>query len=316
MVTLILATAAHAEWKFSGYTQARYNLWDSDLDEADEFDLRRVRLKAEGPVSDETMMKLQLDFSKLDDTGSGSVELKDALISRKLNPEWTATLGFTSVPFGYEVPTSSSRRLALERSEAANRLFPGERDIGLYLHYAPAKAKRPAVSLGYGNGLAKWYSNDSAGNEDTDSSALFARVQWPLPNKGVAGASYMMASRNREIAGVETDFGSEDVFGLHARYNFPKQWALQAEYYDGEILDVDVDGWYAMAEYALPKAPATIYYRYDTFDRQQPDDFSRHTLGMAYDLNKNERLTLQGERIDSYTSESFTNFALQWQVKY
>lgn len=317
MVTVMLTTAAHAEWKFSGYTQARYNFWDGDLeDEPDAFDLRRVRIKAEGPVSEETTIKLQFDLGKLDDEGAGDIELKDALISRKLNPEWTATAGFTSVPFGYEVPTSSSRRLALERSEAANRLFPGERDTGLYLHYTPQQKNRASVSLGYGNGLAKWYSGDRSGNEDSDSSALFARVQWPLANSGVAGVSYMMASRNREIGGVDTDFGSEDVLGLHARYNFPRHWSLQAEYYDGEILDIGVDGWYAMAEYALPKAPATIYYRYDTFDRQQPDDFTRHTAGIAYDLNKNERVTLQGERYDDYDSESHTNFALQWQVKY
>ncbi|MEN6642530.1 MAG: porin [Armatimonadia bacterium] len=317
LATALLAVcgAVHAEWKFSGYTQARYNFWDGDLDSDDAFDLRRVRIKAEGPVSEETTIKLQFDLGKLDDDG-GDVELKDALITRKLNEEWTGTLGFTSVPFGYEVPTSSSRRLAFERSEAANKLFPGERDTGLYFHYTPEKAGRPMASFGYGNGLKKWRDSDSKGNEDTDSSAFIARLQWPVGKGGVAGASYMMADRKREIDGVEQDFGSENVLGLHVRYDLPKTWAFQAEYYDGEILNVDAKGWYAMAEYALPKAPATIFYRYDTFDRQQPEDFSRNTLGVAYELSKNERVTLQGERYDDYDGKQYTNFGLQYQVKY
>ncbi|MEN6302043.1 MAG: porin [Armatimonadia bacterium] len=314
-VVFAISGAVQAEWKFGGYTQARYNFWDGDLDSDDAFDLRRVQIKAEGPVSEETTIKLQVDLGKLDDHG-GDVELRDALITRKLNAEWTGTLGLTSVPFGYEVPTSSSRRLALERSLAASKLFPGEVDTGLYFHYMPEKKGRPMASFGYGNGLKKWRDADSKGNEDTDSSALIARVQWPVGKSGVAGASYMMADRKREIDGVETDFGSENVLGLHVRYDLPKTWAFQAEYYDGELLDVDVDGWYAMAEYALPKAPATIFYRYDTFDLQQPQDFSRNTLGVAYELSKNERVTLQGERYDDYDGKQYTSFGLQYQVKY
>lgn len=314
-VVVTMCGAVQAEWKFSGYTQARYNFWDGDLDSNDAFDLRRVRIKAEGPVSEETTIKLQFDLGKLDDDG-GDVELKDALITRKLNAEWTGTLGYTSVPFGYEVPTSSSRRLAFERSEAANKLFPGERDTGLYFHYTPEKKGRPMATFGYGNGLKKWRDADSKGNEDTDSSAFIARVQWPVGKSGTAGASYMMADRKREIEGVETDFGSEDVLGLHVRYDLPKSWAFQAEYYDGELLDVDVNGWYGMAEYALPKAPMTLFYRYDTFDQQKAHDFARHTVGAAYELSKSERVTLQAETYDDYAGESFTNFGLQYQVKY
>lgn len=315
VVVLAMCGAVQAEWKFSGYTQARYNFWDSELDSADAFDLRRVRIKAEGPVSDETTIKLQFDLGKLDDDG-GDVELKDALITRRLNNEWVGTLGFTSVPFGYEVPTSSSRRLAFERSEAANKLFPGERDTGLYFHYKPQKKGRPMASLGYGNGLSKWYSADKSGNEDSDSSALFARVQWPVGKSGVAGASYMMADRKRDVGDETIDYGSEDVFGLHVRYDLPTSWAFQGEYYDGEILDVDVDGWYAMAEFALPKAPVTLFYRYDTFDQQKTEEYARHTIGAAYELSKNERLTIQAEDYDDYTGRSLTNFGLQYQVKY
>lgn len=321
MLTVLVATGlglaglVQAEWKFSGYTQMRYNFWDSDLDKGDAFDARRARIKAEGAVSQVTTFKIQIDLAKLDDSGGGEVELKDLLLTRTLNEQWKGSLGFTSVPFGYEVPTSSSKRLPLERSQAANKLFPGERDTGLYFHYTPENKKAPDVVFGFSNGMAKWYEADKSGNEDTDSWALMARLQWHLPDDGCAGLSYRMADRTREVGGVEQDY-DDDLLGLHLRYNFPRNWALQAEYYDGSDMDVDVSGWYGQAEYAFSSRPATAFYRYDVYDFGGSDDFTRHTVGCAWDLDKNERVTVQIEDYDDGKGGSFTNGAVQYQIKY
>jgi hypothetical protein len=323
-----LTTMAHAEWKWSGYTQLRYNQWDSDLSKPDDstFQVRRARIKVEGPVNDDTTITLQADFSKLidDEKGSGDVELKDALITRKLNDEWLVTGGYTSIPFGYEVPLSDAVTWPLERSRAADVLFPGQRDTGLYAHYRPSKSGAPQVDLGYSNGLHSWYDKTSAGDRDTSSRAITARVQWLLPNASFAGASYMMADRTRSLGGTDFDFDNQDVFGLHARYNFPCNFTAIAEYYAGHQpvlaggvpVNQSTDGWYALAAYTLPDKPVTPFYRYDTFDFGGAGDYTRNALGVAWDRTKTERLTFQVEDGNDGKGVDFTNFAVQWQVKY
>lgn len=314
-VAILCGTVAHAEWKFSGYTQARYNMWDDATDE-DSFDLRRVRFKAEGTVDDKTAIKLQLDLSGLDDD-QGEIELKDALITRTFSDTFKGAIGHTSVPFGYEVPTSSSKRLPFERSEVARRFFPGERATGAWVMYQPETGgSRPTFDLGYTNGMTKWYDTDSNGDEDDDSQAFFVRAQMPINGKGMAGVSYMAASRNRNVGPNRVTFDNDSVFGVHARWEASKQFAAQAEYYTGEILDGDVTGWYGMAEFAMPKMPVTVFYRYDTCDRNQANDYERHTLGAAWDVGKNDRVTVQAEDIQNYNGNGLVNFGVQYQVKY
>ena len=317
----ICASIARAEWKFSGYTQIRFNLWDDAVDD-DSFDARRARLKVEGPVFDDTTsFKIQFDLAGLDDD-HGEVELKDLLLTRKLGPDTKGALGFQSVPFGYEVPTSSSKRLPLERSEVARRFFPGERAIGAWFMYHPRPDGkfRPQVDVGYTNGMSKWFDADAAGDEDTHSPAWFIRAQVPITGStGVAGVSFMGASRERDVAGVDTDFGSENVFGAHVRYDSDFGLNFQGEYFDGEILNEDTHGWLAMLEYELPQAPWVLFYRYDTCDRaSKAIDYDRHTVGAAWELSKNERITVQGEFIDGYkyAATSVNNFGVQYQIKY
>jgi hypothetical protein len=324
---VLLVSAAHAEWKFSGYTQLRYNLWDSAVDD-DSFDARRARLKFEGPVfGDTTTFKIQLELAGLDDD-HGEVELKDLNLSRKLGHDVKATLGYQPIQFGYEVPVSSSKRLPFERSEIAKRLFPGERTIGAYVAYHPkptAGRLTPQFDAAYTNGMWKWTEgSDNAGftDEDTDSWAWFVRAQVPIVgSSGVVGASFMGAQRVRDVMGVSTDFGSENAFGLHARYDTNFGLAVQGEYYDGEILDVDNMGWYAMGEYEFKHSPWTLFYRFDTCDREDKViDFERHTAGAAWQLSKNERITFQAEAIDGFKysspAASVTNFGVQYQIAY
>jgi len=243
-----------AGMEVSGYTQARYMLWADSMYKADEFDLRRVRVKFSGPINDTgTRATLQVDLSKLDETGSGSVGLKDAIVEQPLGELWMARLGFAPVLFGYEVPSSSSRRLPFERSHAARTLFPGERDTGLYLIREPRSAREPQIVLAFSNGLAEW--------EDEEQQAAVARLQWNLPNGGAAGVSCMTADRTP----VDEKL-SQDVWGAHVRWTGPGGSALQGELYDGTMLDVDVSGWYGQVEYAFPTSQWTGYYRYDTFD--------------------------------------------------
>lgn len=321
MASLVLcASLASAELKFSGYTQARYYVWDDDAGKNDAFDLRRVRIKAVADVSEDTDITLQLDFSELDESGNGEVVIKDAAIRHKLGESWFGTVGYGNMPFGLDAPYSSSKRLPLERARVTRWFLPGERALGALVDYKSQRPSEPGFTIGYTNGMADWYDDDAQG----DADAFVARVQWDIKDRGLIGASYMRSSRTiegTEAGGIHTaaapgDY-DDDVFGIHARYRVADPLTIQAEYFDGSILEQDLNGWYATLEYALKDTPTTLYYRYDTADYDaKADTYTGHTFGVAYDLTKHDRITAQVEVLDTETGSNQTNFGLQYQVKY
>ncbi len=303
---------AHADMTWSGYTQARYNFWDRDLDKPRDFDLRRVRLKYAGTLNDRgTEAAVQVCLGNLDDRDEDDrrVVLKDAFVRHPLSGEWSARMGFTTIPFGFEEEYSSSKRLPFERSKAARSFFPGERETGFYLLSKPAKRGTPQLALGYSNGMRDW--------NDEESHAWTARAQWPLPNHGVAGVSYTDARRSRLDGEAQRDY-DQNCLGAHLRWNFPSGLALQSEYFDGEILDVEAKGWYGQVEYAAGEKKAMPFYRYDVFDDGKPTSYTykRHTVGAAWDFDKNQRVTVQVERYRDLKGGSYTDWGLQWQFKY
>ncbi len=304
-----LAFAAHtaqAQVKVSGYTQVRYNFFDRSMYLDDDFDLRQVRIKLTAPVNQRgTVATIQVDMAGLDNAASRDVRLKDARIDQPMDGLWHARVGFASMLFGYEVPQSSAARLPFGRSRPADRLFPGQRDTGVYFIREPAARSQPQVVVAYSDGMDLW--------PDDDKEAAVARLQWSLPNNSLAGISYMDASRTQD----GDDF-SQDVFGVHARWNPRSGVSFQAEYYDGKLLSDDVDGWYAQVEHAFPESRWTAYYRYDTFDDgdSTPDDFARSTLGVAYQLDEKQRLSFEVDDRESELGVSATNYGAQWQFKY
>lgn len=307
-----LATAGRAEMIWSGYAQARYNLWDEDLDKPREFDLRRVRLKYAGTLNDRgTEAAIQVCLGELDDREADDrqVVLKDAFVRHPLTKEWSARMGYTTIPFGFEEEYSSSKRLPFERSKAARSFFPGERETGFYLLSKPADPRVPQLALGYSNGMNDW--------DDEEAHAWTARAQWPLPNHGVAGFSYTQARRTR-LDGEEKRTYDQNCLGVHLRWNTPSGLGFQSEYYDGEILDVNAKGWYAQVEYAPGEKKAMPFYRYDVFDDGKPGNvtYRRHTLGTAWDFDKNQRVTVQVERYRDLKGGTYTDWGVQWQYKY
>ena len=78
------------------------------------------------------------------------------------------SLGAMNRPFGYEIAYSSSVREVVERSLAENRLFSGERDLGVQLAYTPSFGSlKPTLEFGLFNGsdnFAQGPANDVGGN--------------------------------------------------------------------------------------------------------------------------------------------------------
>lgn len=133
--------------KLSGYIQAQYRATDIvnqpfsigqfaggtfPSNQKSQFQIRRGRIRvAYDNVL--TQFVLQMDFLP---TG---VTLKDAFFS--LTEPWLQSFGIQmgafNRPFGYELAYSSASRESPERSRMFQTLFPGERDLGAKVFFAP-----------------------------------------------------------------------------------------------------------------------------------------------------------------------------------
>jgi hypothetical protein len=96
------------------------------------FQVRRGRIKV---TYDNVLTQYVLQFDAIQ-TG---LSLKDAYVM--VTEPWTKSVGMQfgvfDRPFGYEISYSSSSRETPERSRMFQALFPGERELGAKLFYAP-----------------------------------------------------------------------------------------------------------------------------------------------------------------------------------
>lgn len=140
--------------KIRGYTQLRYNRipgikrnddlknaqGDRFLGRDNGFGIRRARVILYGDVHERVSIYLQPDFAS---TISGDP------LNVTIMRDWYADLfitkskslrlrvGQSKVPYGFENMQSSQNRLALDRNDALNSAVKDERDIGMFLYWAP-----------------------------------------------------------------------------------------------------------------------------------------------------------------------------------
>jgi len=153
------------------------------------FQVRRGRLKV---TYDNVLTQYVLQIDAI----QAGVTLKDAYVS--VTEPWTQSVGFQmgvfDRPFGYEISYSSSSRESPERSRLFQTLFPGERELGAKLFYAPQIGTlsflRADVGIFNGSG--------SAANEFDNFKDVIGHVaaQFPFEN-----------------AGAELDLGVSGYFG-------------------------------------------------------------------------------------------------------
>lgn len=129
--------------KVSGYLQGQFQVADSmgisspaggnfSSNTDKRFGVRRGRVKfTYNPCI--SMFVLQLDATEK------GVGVKDAfmLITDPWTKNFNLTTGMFTRPFGHELEYSSSKRESPERGRMSPILFPGERDLGVMLSFAP-----------------------------------------------------------------------------------------------------------------------------------------------------------------------------------
>jgi hypothetical protein len=131
------AVEAASHLKITGFIQAQYVHYDQSdpgvdasgkAKNKDVFEVRRARLRATYTLG------ISEYLLNIDAIPTG-VSVKEAEVS--MTVPWTEvvktkfTVGLMYIPFGYESQESDSVLPFVERSALANRLFPGQRDIGL-----------------------------------------------------------------------------------------------------------------------------------------------------------------------------------------
>ena len=96
------------------------------------FLVRRARLTAKR-AWEYTSLELELDGNTTNGPSFGLYRAEASAFYRpdkQKGPLGQLTLGMFRLPFGYEIPESSSTRWFMERSLASRALFPGEIDVG------------------------------------------------------------------------------------------------------------------------------------------------------------------------------------------
>lgn len=137
-----------------GYTQFRYNYnvnrdellsnqGDRSIGRNNEFFLRRGRVIISGQPHERVFVYLQPDFASSADGSNNIAQVRDWYADLFLteNKEWRIRAGQSKVPYGFENMQSSQNRLALDRNDALNSAVLNERDIGIFLYYAPTSVR-------------------------------------------------------------------------------------------------------------------------------------------------------------------------------
>lgn len=211
-------------FQFGGRIQYDYNRAEENgvVDE-DQFDLRRGRLFAKGNIAKNWKFKAQFN---VDGGGEEDLYLRYSGWGKGAQ----LTIGNQKQPFGLEELTSSKDISVLERS-ALTELFAIGREEGVQLH------GDLGGNFNYGIGL---FTADIGEGSD-EEFGFAARAAWAPIKTDTSVLHFGVAFQ---------DVDEADAFGLEAAA-VTGPFHIQAEYNDGDVGDIELDGFYVQAGYIL-----------------------------------------------------------------
>ena len=243
-VAAVLPTAAQElkAPKISGLVNARY-AWSDKEGETHGFDIRRVRLAADGVLSDKLDYKFQAEYET-------SVKVIDAFLRWKIAPEVNVQIGEYKVQYSQETLYGPATWLTIENPAAVAKLNgysdlsglkANGRDVGVTL-YGDLFNKVISYRVGVFNG-------NGINTKDDNDKKDFAGLLWfrPLKELAFSVGHYQGAygAKGDEHVRIRTSAGVE--------YK-DERLTLRGEYLNGYTAGQKSDGAYATAAYWVSKA--------------------------------------------------------------
>jgi uncharacterized coiled-coil protein SlyX len=232
---------------------------DSNMGNNSNFSIRRGRVIIQGDINDRVSLYFQNDFAQSSGNSLHFGQIRDlyADVALDKKKEFRIRPGQSKVPFGFENMQSSSNRLALDRSDAINSAAPGERDLGAFFYWAPAKIRTRLATLSstgtsglkgsgdygvFGIGVYNGQSINKADANNNVHTVVRAAYPWQLKGGQVIEAGIQgytgryTVTPDQRSAGVKgpADFTFTDRRMAGSLVVYPQPLGFQAEYTVGK----------------------------------------------------------------------------------
>lgn len=274
------------------------NVPGSGRDESDDdttlgFQTRRTKLWFEGHIFDPNLYyKVVGAF----DRGNGGFELEDAYVGYKFENGLDVRWGQFKLPFAREELVSSTRQLAVDRSNL-NEVINQGRSQGVQVSWTGEQFRAAgAFSDGFN-------SANSDFDEDPSDFALTGRVEflamgdwdqfkdftsWRGSSNGLMiGAALHWQNDSEEVANPVDDFFAYTLDASWESDGWNLYGALVGASADGDAPGTDSDPWgFVLQGGVFVAEDWELFARYDYTDGDNVDDFSEITFGANYYIHK------------------------------
>ncbi|HYD20297.1 MAG TPA: porin [Flavipsychrobacter sp.] len=287
-----------------GYLQVRYNRLletnpdlkceqcDKSMGEDGGLFIRRARIYFFGQIHERVYIYIQPDFaSAASSTGLNFGQIRDAYFDLGFDKknEFRARVGQSKIPYGFINMQSSQNRLPLDRDDGLNSAASNERDMGVFLYWAPQKIRKRFASLvadglkgsgDYGVFAFGVYNGQTANKPELNNEMyMVARATYPfkIGKKQIIEPGIQAYTGKYTLAPDQLSKGVKSVAGntyLDRRVAatfvlYPQPFGIQAEYNVGKgpefnnatdsIETRNISGGYAILSYMLKFKNQLIY---------------------------------------------------------
>ena len=288
--------------KISGLVNARY-AWSDKEDATHGFDIRRVRLAADGVLSDKVDYKFQAEYET-------SVKVIDAYLRWKIAPEVNVQIGEYKVQYSQETLYGPATWITIENPTAVARLNgyndlsglkANGRDVGVTL-YGDLLNKVVSYRIGVFNG-------NGINTKDDNDKKDFAGLLWVRPLKELAFS----------IGHYQGVYGAKDS-GTHVRirnsagveYKDDKL-TVRGEYLNGNTAGQKSDGAYATVAYWVSKAVQPLL-SIDYFKADRDGDEKQWNYQVGVNVIPVKKLRIQAAY--TYTNNKVAKDVNQFETQF